>query len=170
MEEWRDVPGYEGRYQVSNLGSVKSLNYLKKGNEAILRRNPIRGGYLQVKLMNNGKTKNCLVHRLVWEAFNGKIPEGYEINHLNEDKTDCRLINLSLITHKENVNWGTGNKRRAKTLNKRVEQYTRDGAHICTWFSLTGIEEELGYHTGHISACCSGKRKSCGGYTWKYAE
>lgn len=171
MEEWRDIPGYEGLYQVSNLGRVKSLNYHLTGKEQILRPGKDRiGGYLQVGLSKGGKRKHFKVHRLVWEAFNGPIPEGYECNHINEDKTDNRLENLNLMTPKENTNWGTRNERVAKAQRKMVEQYTLDGIHICTWFSVRGLEKELGYFQSYISNCCNGKHKTAYGYKWKYAE
>lgn len=167
-EVWRDIPGYEGLYQVSDLGRVKSLNYNHTGREQIRRPGKGRNGYLQVGLWKDGKVKWFKVHRLVWIAFNGPIPDGYEINHISEDKTDCRLVNLNLMTHKENLNWGTGNRRRSKM----VEQHTLDGTHICTWFSTIGIEKELGYSQGHISKCCNLKKhfKTAYGYIWKYAE
>ena len=165
-EIWKPVPGYEGLYWVSDLGRVKSL---KHGKERILRPAKNSRGYLQVVLCKDGKVKRLYVHRLVWIAFNGPIPEGYEVNHISEDKTDCRLANLNLMTHKENNNWGTRNRRAAKALSKMVEQHTLDGNHICTWFSTIGIQRELGYSQSYISACCLGKRKTAYGFVWKYA-
>lgn len=167
MEEWRDVPGYEG-YMVSDLGRIKSLNYNHTGKEQILRPGKGRNGYLQVVLRKDGNRKNFLVHRLVWEAFNGPIPEGMQINHNDEVKTNNNLENLSLMSPKANTNWGTGIRRRAKTLSKMVEQHTLDGTHICTWFSVMGIQRELGYRHENISRCCNGKLKTAYGYIWKY--
>ena len=169
-EIWKLAPGYEG-YMVSDLGRVKSLNYLRTGKEQILRpRKTRKGGYLQVVLCKDGKSKNYYVHRLVWIVFNGPIPEGYDCNHINEDKTDCRLVNLNLMTRRENLNWGTRNRRAAKSKSKMVEQYTLDGTHICTWFSTMGIERELGYLHQNISNCCLGKQKIAYGFVWKFAE
>ena len=172
-EIWMPILGYEELYWASNLGRVKSLNYNHTGKEKILSLCKVQTGYLAVHLFKDGKGKMYKVHRLVWEAFNGPIPEGMQINHLNEDKTDNRLENLSLTTPKENCNWGTRNYRRAKALSKMVEQYTLDGVHFMTWFSAKGVEEELGhlgFNRGHISECCQGKRKMHKGYIWKYAE
>lgn len=168
-EVWKPVPGYEG-YMVSDLGRVKSLNYKHTGKEVILIPVKARGDYLRVGLYKDGKVKKFSVHRLVWIAFNGPIPEGYEINHINEDKTDNRLENLNLMTRKENINWGTRNRRAGKALSKMVEQYTLDGTHICTWFSARGIEREIGYSTGYVSDCCNGRQKTAYGFIWKYAE
>lgn len=170
QEIWMFIP-YNTNYMVSNFGRVKSLNYNHyQGKEHILKQAKTRIGYLQVGLYKNGKRRNFLVHRLVWEAFNGPIPEGMQINHLNEEKTDNRLENLSLMTAKENHNWGTINARISKSHNKIINQYTIDGIHIHTWFSMLAIQNELGYSQGNISLCCSGKRKTAYGYIWKYAE
>lgn len=155
---------------VSDLGRVKSLNYGRTGKKSILKPEKIRGGYLRVNLFKNGKIKRFLVHRLVWESFNGTIPEGYDCNHINEDKSDNRLENLNLMTRKENINWGTGIKRRAKSRQKLVEQFTLDGTHIATWFSVKGIVEELGFYQSSISDCCLGKLKTAHGYIWKYEK
>lgn len=168
-EVWRDIPGWEG-YMISDQGRVKSLNYRHTCKEKILRPWKERKNYLHVDLWKDGKVKRFLVHRLVWIAFNGPIPDGYECNHINEDKTDCRLENLNLMTRKENCNWGTRNRRAAKSKSKMVEQYTLDGTHTCTWFSTIGIKRELGYSMGNISECCNGIRKTAYGYIWKYAE
>lgn len=169
-EVWKPIPGYEGLYWVSDLGRVKSLNYHRTGKEKILRPVKTIYGYLQVGLYKDGKVKYFRVHRLVWTAFNGPIPPGMQVNHINEEKTDCRLTNLNLMTCKENINWGTHNKRMAKTHSKMVEQHTLEGTHICTWFSAIGIERELGYDHGYISNCCNEKLKTAYGFVWKFAE
>lgn len=172
-EIWMPVLGYEGRYEASNFGRIKSLNYRHTGMEQLLRPAKNSTGYLQVILTKNGKKKMSLVHRLVWEAFNGPIPAGMQINHLNECIWDNQLENLSLATPKENINWGTGVRRSAKTRSKMVEQYTLDGVYVRTWPSTVSVENELwhlGYRATNISACCLGKLKTHKGYTWKYKE
>lgn len=126
MEEkeiWRDIKGYEGMYQVSNLGRVKSLPRLKwngKGihmlKERILKIYITNRGYYRVRLYSNFKGKFFSIHRIVFEAFVGEIPEGMQINHINEDKSDNRLINLNLMTAKENTNWGTRTERARKKM------------------------------------------------------
>lgn len=82
--------------------------------EKILKPKLTRNGYYRVALCKNSIRKFYLVHRLVFEAFNSTIPEGLQVNHKNEIKTDNRLSNLNLMTCKENVNWGTGIERRVK--------------------------------------------------------
>ena len=121
-EIWKDIPNYEGIYQVSNLGRVKSLERFRKGKndslasvkEKIFKPQIDHRGYYRVELWKQSIGKRYKVHRLVWEAFNGSIPEGLQVNHINEIKTDNRLENLNLMTPKENTNWGTGIERRAK--------------------------------------------------------
>lgn len=167
-EVWKDIPGYEGLYQVSDQGRVKSLGNDKSRREKILKPGKVGDGYLKVDLCKGGKRKNCLVSLLVWEVFNGPIPPGMQVNHNDEVKTNNKLENLSLMTPKENTNWGTRNRRAAKKQSKMVEQYTLDGTHICTWFSAMGIQRELGYNQGNISDCCNGNRKNAYGYVWKY--
>lgn len=124
-EEWKDIPNYEGLYQVSNLGRVKSLEKIDalghRLKEKILKPQ-INRGYYRVNLYKNSIQKNYRVHRLVWEAFNGTIPENMHVNHINEIKTDNRLSNLNLMTARENINWGTRNERAGKVLKNRKDQ------------------------------------------------
>lgn len=112
-EIWRDIKGYEGLYQVSSLGRVKSLERkIKTKNkygemyrivpEKILKTNMIHKGYLQVKLCNQ-EQKNLLVHRLVAEAFIPNVENKDQINHINGIKTDNRIENLEWITGKDNI-------------------------------------------------------------------
>lgn len=171
-EIWMPIFGYKG-YEASNWGRIKSINYHRTGKEKILRTEKSKTGYLRVGLCKDGKQKKFLVHRLVWGAFNGPIPDNMEINHINEDKTDCRLENLNLMTRTENMNWGTRKERSAKTRSKMVEQYTLDDVYVNTWLNAHIVEKELGhlgFDSGHIWECCSGKRKTHKGYIWKYKE
>lgn len=178
IEIWKDIPNYEG-YQVSNLGRVKSLERLdaigRKRKEKILKPQMNSHGYYQVWLCKNSIQKFYIIHRLVWEAFNGSIPENMQVNHINEVKTDNRLENLNLMTAKENSNWGTRNERRVKNLingkrSKPVLQFTLDDILVKEYPSTKQVERELGFNQGHISACCKGKRKTAYGYKWKYKE
>lgn len=164
-EIWKDIPDFEGKYQASNFGRIKSLYY---GKEKILKPSKNKCGYLIVFLYKNGIKKTCKVHRLVWMAFNGEIPEGYEINHINEDKTDNRLENLSLMSHKDNINWGTRTERMAKSKSKSVFQYDLNGNLIKEFPSTIEVERQLGFSQGNISLCCTGKYKTCGGFIWKF--
>jgi hypothetical protein len=130
MEKWRDIEGYEGLYQVSNFGRVRSLDRVvfQKNRWGQLWKVTYKGTilkqykqpyYLEVDLCKDGVKKHHLVHRIEYEAFNGKIPEGMQVNHINEIKTDNRLENLNLMTPSENINWGTRNERDADKKRKK---------------------------------------------------
>lgn len=170
---WKDIPGYEGLYQISNLGEVRSLkdNF---GRNRILVMKPVKNrGYCRVTLQNKGKKKYCFIHRLVWETFNGPIPKGMEVNHINEDITDNCLANLNLLTHSENINWGTRNERagltHTKNSSRMIGQYTLGGQLIFVWFAGRWVVEE-GYNKSCVQACCRGERKTHKGYNWKYIK
>lgn len=171
-EEWRDIPEYEG-YQVSNLGRVKSLERIDalghRVKEKILKPGLARG-YYRVILYKNSIKKKYYVHRLVWIAFNGQIPENIQVNHINEIKTDNRLENLNLMTRKENCNWGTGIERSIKKRSKVVLQFTLDSILVKEYPSTKQVERELGFNRGHICDCCNGKRKTAYNYIWRYKE
>ena len=178
-EIWKDIPNYEGIYQASNLGRIKSLERLDalghRLKEKILKQQISHNGYYRVALFKNSKVRICMVHRLVWIAFNVTIPEGLQVNHINEIKTDNRLSNLNLMTPKENTNWGTGIERcRNQLINgkcsKPVLQFTLEDILIKEYPSTKQVERELGFDQGHICDCCNGKQKQAYGYKWRYAK
>lgn len=111
IERWKAVVGYEGLYEVSDFGNVRSLKY---GKVRVLKPGVMKG-YYRVHLCKNGKRKSFLVHRLVVIMFIGDIPKGMVVNHINENKFDNRLENLEIVTVKENNNHGTRNERLAKS-------------------------------------------------------
>lgn len=113
MEIWKDVIGHEGYYEVSNLGNVRSLNRYVLRNSSnhfikgkILKPHLNSNKYLTVSLSLNGKSKTKSVHSLVAICFLNHTPKGHKIvvDHINNVKTDNRLINLQLLTNKENIN------------------------------------------------------------------
>lgn len=98
-EIWKDVLGYEGLYQVSNLGRVKSL---KRNKEQIIGGGKCKGGYTQLILRKDNKSKMLLLHRIVWEAFNGFIEKGITVDHIDGDKVNNRISNLQLMSRGDN--------------------------------------------------------------------
>ena len=173
-EIWKDVIGFEGYYQVSSLGEVRSLDrhvngncgsvYVSKGR--ILKQIEDKLGYQRVNLCKDGEQIMFLVHRLVYEAFNGKIPEGMQVNHIDEDKSNNRLENLNLMTPKENTNWGTAIERRSKP----VIQYSLTGEKLAEYPSQREAERITSIMQVLISLCCRGKRKTAGGFIFKYKK
>lgn len=177
-EIWRDIPEYEGFYQASNMGRIKSLERFRKGEndclvslkERILKLYIDSSGYYRVILCKQSIQKKYYIHRLVWSAFNGPIPENMQVNHINEIKTDNRLENLNLMTPKENRNWGTGIERQAKKCSKPVLQFTLDDILVKEYPSIMQAERETGFANQYISVCCKGKYKTAYNFKWRYKE
>ena len=167
MEEiWRDIKGYEGLYQVSNLGNVKSLRYRNKHEEHLLNKGSSNGGYYSYTLSKNCKRKNCLIHRLVAETF---IPNPNNlpcVNHIDEDKSNNKVDNLEWCSYKYNSNYGTCKTRSVLKRLKPVIQYTKEGEFIKEWRSISEAEKTIGIRCG-ITLCLSGKNKTSGGFVWK---
>lgn len=169
MENWKDIVGYEQKYQVSNFGNVRSLDYLHTKTPRNLKLIMSTSGYMTVCLYKNGKHQNHYVHRLVAEAFCDN-PKGYnEVNHLDEDKTNNNASNLKWCTKKENINWGTWKERSAKGHYKSVVQFdTKTGEVIATYESITKAAHALNVNKANIVSCCKHKLNTCGGYGWRY--
>lgn len=111
-EIWKDIPGFEGLYQASNLGEIRSLNYKRTGKVKVLSPGISGKGYYRVELCKDGKKKNFSVHRLTYEAFHGTIPPGMTVDHINGIKTDNRLENLQLLTRGDNTRKANKGKKR----------------------------------------------------------
>ena len=171
VEEWRDIAGYEGVYQVSNLGRVKSLNYGRTGKEKCLEPWGNGGGYLQVSLRNNGKKDTPSIHRLVACTFIPNPNNLPEVNHKDENKENNNVSNLEWCDAKYNTNYGTARERMLKNMT---------GVHklrpvLCIetdviYPSSSEASRQTGSSQGNITSCCQGKRKTSGGYHWKYCD
>lgn len=181
-EEWRDVAGYEGLYQVSDQGRVKSLERKVKHwrggeriqKECILKPGTDRGGYLRVGLCDGEKRKTFKVHRLVCQAFHENPDNKPQVNHINEIKTDNRASNLEWATARENSNFGTRNERIGKksaiAKSRPIAQYTLNGKLLKVWPSLTEAQRQGGFSRGNICSVATGKRKSHKGFIWRYVS
>lgn len=179
MEEiWKDIENYEGLYQVSNLGRIRSVDRVIKNNNniyhnlkgCILKQQYQNNGYLCVTLWKNNKKKLCTVHRLVANAFVKNPFDLPCVNHKDENKTNNIVENLEFCTQRYNNNYGTKNERMINKKIKPVIQFSLDGEFIKEWPSVVSVQTETGYNRGSISNVCLGKAKSAYGYKWKYKE
>lgn len=159
------------RYSVSKFGTVYD-----KIRDKIVKPCLSNRGYEVISVKYEGKWRVKGVHQLVWEAFNGKIPKGFEINHIDENKQNNVLPNLNLLSHKANMRWGTRSERvsKANTNNpkrcKFVIQKNLQGEVIKIWPSIREIQRQLGYAHQNICNCCNGKFTKAYGYIWQYVE
>ncbi|WP_195964653.1 NUMOD4 domain-containing protein [Clostridium cuniculi] len=155
-EIWKDIKGYEGIYQVSNFGRVKSLSRYRRSkncyafvSEKIRKLSKDKNGYSIINLNNNGVSKTHKIHRLVMFAFNEKdYFEGAEVNHIDEDKTNNKIDNLEWCTSKYNSEY---------SLNKTVICVTTG----IVFKSLKEGAKYYGLDDRRISECCKGKKKYC---------
>lgn len=180
VEIWKPIVGYEGLYEVSSLGRVRSLgnggNNRHKGKGRVLKQELGNTGYYRVHLCKNNVRKHKSVHRLVAEAFIPNPNNLPQVNHKDECYTNNHADNLEWTDQKYNVNYGTAIERRSKKLinhpsySKKVERYDLDGNYIDTWPSTMEVQRVLGIHNPNVSACCLGKVQTAGGYKWKYAS
>ena len=178
-EIWLDIQNYEGRYQVSNLGRVKSLkrtvphagSKTRTFKETILKTNKVAFDYLQVTLYKDGKRKCRYVHNLVMEAFVGEKQDDYEVNHKDEDKNNNTLENLEYLTAKQNNNYGTRRQRMSEKNTNGKKSKKIKGTHLITgdviYFPSQAEAKRQGYGN-HISDVCNGKREKCKGYKWEF--
>lgn len=170
MEEiWKDVKGYEGLYQVSNLGRIKSFNYMNTGKEKILKNRLDKGGYYSIVLYKNGKYINKKVHRLVAEAFIPNLDNLPQVNHKDENKLNNRVDNLEWCTAKYNNNYGTHNLKLSLSLKGKAGRPGK-AVHCIDLDIIYESASEAERQTGiqHISEVCSGKRESAGGMWWEW--
>ena len=179
-EEWRDIQGFEGKYMVSNYGRVKSLNYNKTGKEGVMKLTKASNGYLQVYLCKDGKRKFYYVHSLVATAF-CENPEGYNVvNHINENKADCRADNLEWCSRSYNNTYNDRAKKAGKKVAEKNANHPKLSKSVIGINKISGLKLEFpsiaeakrctNISQGHICACCKGKRNSAGGYIWYYAD
>lgn len=171
-EVWKPIKGYEGKYEVSTFGRVRSVSRkitykdgrvrIYKGK--ILKPETCKNGYLYVNLGRKGRAKT--VHRLVAETFLPNPNSFPCVNHKDENKANPKLENLEFCSYKYNNNWGTKNARRARPIIQLDENHQK----IKIWESAAAVEKELGISHAHIGSCCNGNRKTAGGFRWKYTD
>ena len=160
MEHWKEIAGYEGLYEVSDLGRVKSLGNNKSRKERILKPWKTHDGYLRVGLNKDGHRKPLLVHRLIADAFIPNTNNLETVNHKDEDKTNNTVSNLEWMSRADNIRY---------SANKSVQMLDKStGELLATFPSTNEAKRVTGIYKSGISECCLGKRKSAGGYIWRY--
>ena len=187
LETWKDIAGYEGLYQVSDFGDVRSLNYLHTGQMRVLK--PVKNrknGYLRVRLYKEGKAKFHYVHRLIITTFIENPNNLPEINHIDENKENNKvcsgMVNLEWCSHVYNINHGTRNERIAEArrgvynnpkLSDIVLQMTLDYVLVKEWPSTRECGRN-GFNQSCVSKCCRNEYGKQGnvykGYRWVKKE
>lgn len=177
MEEtWKSIKGYEGLYEVSNMGRVRSVphevqsyggRYFK--TRSVIRKPHIVAGYNQVDLCKDGKKHEYKVHRLVAEAFIPHSSQLQVVNHKDENKINNNADNLEWCNAKYNTNYGTARSRRKEKLSVPVMQLTLDGRPVKKWVSQQEAARVLGIQQSSISKCVKGSYQSAHGYLWRNA-
>lgn len=174
MEEiFLPVKEFEGLYDVSNKGNVWS--YKKKAFKKLQLNEDGRYYFIAWK---NYKHKLFKIHRLVYETFIGHIPKGYDVHHIDHNAQNNSLDNLQLLpmhTHRK-MHYEEHLKPickyaaslAAEKSSKTVIQYTKNDEFVAEYKSTQEASRQTGISQGHISSVCNGKRKSAGGYVWKY--
>lgn len=178
MEEiWKDVKDYEGLYQISNYGRVKSLARTahskysdRQLKEIIMSPKTTRFGYYAVRLCKNGKKKDFLVHRLVAQAF---IPNNFnlpQINHKDENRKNNNVENLEWCDASYNINYGNRNKKVSEKISRKVAKYDLEGNLLKVYKSMTEAQNENGIWHSEIGKCCRKISKTASNFMWEYAD
>lgn len=170
-EIWKDIKGYEGKYQISNLGNVKSFRQSTKFHKQsayLLKSTLSSNGYYDVTLYSDTSRHKFLVHRLVAEHFIDN-PNNYPcVNHKDENRLNNNVNNLEWCTYEYNNAYGTARIRSIQTKSIPIQQFTLDGQWLATYQSATIASQLLGISKTSITDCCRGKEPYAHGYAWKY--
>lgn len=189
---WHDIKGYEGVYQVSDSGAVRSLDRIITSSNGrklhykghILAQSKNSKGYRQVQLNSHGKFQSFRIHRLVAEAFIPNPKNLPQVNHKDEDKGNNHVNNLEWCDNLYNCRYGTKSKRQAEKMRGKVMPFrglpredlwkavvsTDENGNERTYASLDIAVKETGAKKGNIVKACRGIRKHAGGLKWRYAN
>ena len=191
---WRPVLGFEGYYEISNTGIVRSVNRIVSGKNGSVRHIPgvimtqqtNHKGYKCVILHKYGEHYTKFIHRLVAEAFIDNPFKLPQVNHIDTDKTNNHVENLEWITNEDNHKHAIAHgcydgfsdkqlqsllikqKQAVEKIRRPVEQYDLDGNYLASFESMLEAERKTGCNNSKICACCKENRKQAYGYIWKY--
>ena len=178
-EIWKAVDGYEDYYEVSSFGRVRSVDRIvtySNGDKHFYKRKIMKSfsdkdGYLLCNLSKNSKHNAPKIHRLVAQAFISNPYNLPQVNHKDEDKSNNCVDNLEWCDGKYNINYGTRNEKVAVYFSKTVLQLDiNTGRVISEYKSARDAKRKLNIHQDSIYGCCNGKRKTAGGFKWKFKE
>ena len=192
METWKDIKGYEGMYQVSSMGKVKSLDRLdnkgRKTHGKVLAIKHDGGGYCQVALSKDGSQKYCKIHRLVALHFIPNTENKPQINHKDENKDNNAVDNLEWVTSKENANYGTRKtrcyqNRDYKAIGRNISQGIKEKGHcravvqydlsmnkLAEFETIVEAGKALHILPSGIGNAVRGNCQTYKGFIWKYKE
>lgn len=167
-EKWRDIPNYEGLYQASDLGRIKSLDRIdslgRKVKGKIIKTTKDKDGYLYFTLCKNGIKKQARVHRVVLLSFVDMPKNKEQVNHINEIKDDNRLCNLEWCDAVYNNNYND----KQKNYRKPVIGINLKSGFICNFSSALEVKKKLNIDRASVVRCCQNKYKQSKGYKWIY--
>lgn len=188
QEIWKDIEGYEGSYQVSNLGRVRSLtrkvktfNGFRLTKGKLLKPLKTNRNYFRVDLKRNQKDKYVSVHRLVAEAFLPNPNNLPEVNHKDSNPSNNNVKNLEWCTQSHNIKYAYkyGNAKPTKGCfqkgnipynRRKINQYSKNGEYLNTFNSVKEAGLYVNTVPSNINNCLSGNAKTAKGYIWKYAD
>ena len=154
----KEIKDYDGKYLISNHGDVISTNYNKTGKRKTMSHKIDKDGYKKIGLSKNGKVKYYMVHRLVYEAFIGEIPDGKVIDHIDGNPSNPMVSNLRLCSNKENHNFPIALKRHSKASSKPIILKRLSDNTILNFNSRREANKKLGYKNAISNAICKNKK------------
>lgn len=173
-EIWKDVVGFENLYKISNYGRLKSLcsnNNSKAYNKDKIRKVfPNGKNYLSCLIYKNFTKYNRRIHRMVAQAFIPNPNNFPQVNHIDGNKWNNKIDNLEWCTNSENQIHVYKNNLEKPGLKRTVKQYDLNGNYIQTFEYISDATKKLNINCSSIISVCKGKRKTAGGYIWKYAD
>lgn len=182
-EHWKSIPQYEGLYEVSDKGNVRSIaqytrhhTVVPRSKARMLKAELTHDGYVRVSLSKHGQQKHFSVHRLVALAFIQNHDNLPQVNHKDENPQNNSADNLEWCTGKQNCNYGRHCQRIKERLNGKhhlarpVARLDRDGDTIEIYKSINEAARQMGVRRENISRCCNGRYSLSCGYAWKYVD